>query len=94
MQFTLFTVLASIAVGTHAAVLPRQGTDNPRLAQFRVYSAGGCSDLNSGFYTIDTDQADQCHDVSDAAKFTPYGYVSIELQAKTVAATQKNCTRE
>lgn len=94
MQFALYTALTSLAIGTHAAAIPpRQGADNPRLAQFRVFSAAGCSDLNEGFYTIDTDQSNQCHDVSDVAtSTTANGYVSIELQAVTGAAA--DCKRK
>ncbi|ETS73460.1 hypothetical protein PFICI_14406 [Pestalotiopsis fici W106-1] len=91
MQFTILAALASFAVGTHAAAikLPRQGASNPRLAQFRVFSAAGCSDLNEGFYTVDTDQANQCHDFSGESDSTPNGYVSIVLQGTTAAAA--NC---
>jgi hypothetical protein len=93
MSFILLTALVSLAVGTHAAaLLPRQGITNPRLAQFRVFSATGCYDLNDGFYTVDTNQSNQCYDLyNDSSKFTPNGYVSIELQALTDAAANCEC---
>lgn len=91
MQFTILAAITSFAIGTHAAAirLPRQGTSNPRLAQFRVFSAAGCYDLNEGFYTVDTDQSNQCHSFATESGSTPNGYVSIELQAATAAAA--NC---
>lgn len=94
MQFTILAAITSFAIGTHAAAirLPRQGTSNPRLAQFRVFSAAGCYDLNEGFYTVDTDQSNQCHSFATESGSTPNGYVSIELQAATAAAA--NCERE
>ncbi|KAI4593933.1 hypothetical protein KJ359_008721 [Pestalotiopsis sp. 9143b] len=94
MQFSvLAAIAASFAIGTHAAAirLPRQGVSNPRLAQFRVFSAAGCSDLNEGFYTVDTDQANQCTDFSAGEASTPNGYVSIVLQDATATATAANC---
>lgn len=93
MHFLIFTVLASLVICSHAAaILPRQGITNPRLAQFRVFSETGCFRLNQGFYTIDLDQANQCYDLSaDSATASPNGYVSIELQAVTVNATALNC---
>lgn len=96
MQFSALAAIASFAIGTHAAAirLPRQGVSNPRLAQFRVFSAAGCSDLNEGFYTVDTDQANQCTDFSSGEASTPNGYVSIVLQDATAAATATNCERE
>ncbi|KAK7951062.1 uncharacterized protein PG986_006790 [Apiospora aurea] len=62
MQFTVFlTSIAAFAAGTaHAAAVPRQGKDNPRLAQFRIFSDVGCSNLNQGFYTVDRDQTSTC----------------------------------
>ncbi|KAK6085067.1 hypothetical protein SCUP234_02011 [Seiridium cupressi] len=101
MQFTVFTTLASLAIGSYAAVIPRQGTSNPRLAQFRVFSQTGCFALNEGFYTIDTDQSNICHDLYSGSSSTPNGYVSIELEATTDAAancelllySDRNCTQ-
>lgn len=62
MQFTsTVTLAASLLLAatstTLAAVLPRDGA---RLAQFRVFGAAGCKDLNYGFYTVDESDADTC----------------------------------
>ncbi|KAI1855089.1 hypothetical protein JX265_012277 [Neoarthrinium moseri] len=81
MQFTLLTTVAALAFGTHAAVIGRQGSDNPRLAQFRVFSDYGCSNLNEGFFTVDTDQSNKCNNFAPYSGSTPNGYVSIVLQA-------------
>ncbi|KAH6653058.1 hypothetical protein BKA67DRAFT_659702 [Truncatella angustata] len=95
MQLTLLTTLASLATSTlaaPAALISRQGITNPRLAQFRVFSATGCFDLNQGFYTIDTDQSNVCYNLQqDAANVSPLGYVSIQLQAITANSTASNC---
>ncbi|KAI1778893.1 hypothetical protein F4818DRAFT_232174 [Hypoxylon cercidicola] len=58
MQFTSIVVFAAaFAASASAAVLPRDGA---RLAQFRVFGAEGCSDLNYGFYTVDESDANTC----------------------------------
>ncbi|KAK8050297.1 hypothetical protein PG994_012027 [Apiospora phragmitis] len=77
MQLAIF--LTSIAAGTNAAVVPRQGTDNPRLAQFRIFSDVGCSNLNQGFYTVDRDQAGTCSQLNNVP------VESIELQGLETA---------
>ncbi|KAI1130010.1 hypothetical protein F5Y10DRAFT_138884 [Nemania abortiva] len=59
MQFTtLIATVATLAIGTNAAALRRDGA---RLAQFRVFGAEGCSALNDGFYTVDESDAGTCH---------------------------------
>ncbi|KAK6842758.1 hypothetical protein PG990_005306 [Apiospora arundinis] len=66
MQLTIFLrSVAAFAAGTHAAAVPRQGTDNPRLAQFRIFSDVGCSNLNQGFYTVDRDQTSTCSQLNN-----------------------------
>jgi hypothetical protein len=90
MQFTLITTIAALALGTNAAVLRRQGAADPRLAQFRVFSDYGCSNLNEGFYTVDQDQSNQCQAFTDTT--TPNGYVSIVLQDLETAGS--DCKRK
>ncbi|KAI6089145.1 hypothetical protein F4821DRAFT_232255 [Hypoxylon rubiginosum] len=58
MQFSsIILAAATLAVSATAAVLPRDGA---RLAQFRVFGADGCHDLNYGFYTVDQSDANTC----------------------------------
>ncbi|KAI0123640.1 hypothetical protein BJ170DRAFT_90349 [Xylariales sp. AK1849] len=82
MQITALISVAALAIGTNAAVIQRQGTDNPRLAQFRVFSDTGCSNLNEGFYTVDQDQSNQCNSFTDSG----IPYVSIRLEDLEPAA--------
>ncbi|KAK8125806.1 uncharacterized protein PG998_001565 [Apiospora kogelbergensis] len=66
MQLIVFLAsAAAFAAGTQAAAVPRQGTDNPRLAQFRIFSDVGCSNLNEGFYTVDRDQTGTCSQLNN-----------------------------
>ncbi|KAK7924426.1 hypothetical protein PG985_006480 [Apiospora marii] len=66
MQLTIFlTSVAAFAAGTSAAAVPRQGSDNPRLGQFRIFSDFGCSNLNQGFYTVDRGQAGTCSQLNN-----------------------------
>lgn len=95
MQFTLLTTAAALVTGTSAGLIRRQGIDNPRLAQFRVWSDYNCTNLNEGFYTVDTNQANTCNTFGAAADSTTNGYVSIMLQVLTEAATtNQTCQRE
>lgn len=66
MQLNIFlTSVAAFAAGTSATAVPRQGSDNPRLGQFRIFSDVGCSNLNQGFYTVDRDQAGTCSQLNN-----------------------------
>ena len=61
MQFTTFlAAAAALAFGANANenVAPRDGA---RLAQFRIFGADGCSELNQGFYTVDSSDANACN---------------------------------
>jgi hypothetical protein len=81
MQFAVITTIAALAIGSNAAAIKRQGAGDPRLGQFRVYSAAGCSDLNDGFYTVDEDQSNVCNPFNETVP-----YVSIQLQDLEPAA--------
>ena len=87
MQLT--TILASalsLAGGSSAAAIGvRQGVDNPRLAQFRIWSDFGCDKLNQGFYTVETDMANTCHPLNAAP------VVSVTVQVWTPAAANCRC---
>ncbi|TGJ83669.1 hypothetical protein E0Z10_g5104 [Xylaria hypoxylon] len=74
MQFaTLITAVVSIAVGTNAAAIRRDGA---RLAQFRVFGAEGCHDLNYGFYTVDQSDVGACN----ALTTDPTAVTSVNLE--------------
>jgi hypothetical protein len=89
MQFTvLLASVAALSMRSSAAVIKRQ--DNPRLAQFRVYSDVGCSNLNEGFFTVDKSDANICHRFADIPDPTPF--VSLDLELLTAAAA--GCTRK
>ncbi|KAI1181202.1 hypothetical protein F4777DRAFT_526303 [Nemania sp. FL0916] len=75
MQFTtLVAAVATLAVGTNAAAVPRDGA---RLAQFRVFGAEGCSALNYGFYTVDESDVGTCKDLAN----NPTPVISVHLEA-------------
>ncbi|OTB00002.1 hypothetical protein M426DRAFT_324657 [Hypoxylon sp. CI-4A] len=64
MQFTsILAAAATLAFGANAAAVPRDGA---RLAQFRIFGAEGCSDLNYGFYTVDESDIGSCHSFEGA----------------------------
>ena len=66
MQFTsIVLAAAALAASATASVLPRDGA---RLAQFRVYGAAGCHDLNYGFYTVDADFKQLCNRLIEQAE--------------------------
>ncbi|KAI0149510.1 hypothetical protein GGR57DRAFT_473604 [Xylariaceae sp. FL1272] len=83
MQFsTLITFTTTLALGTNAAVMRR--ADPPgRLAQFRIFGADGCHDLNYGFYTVDDVDANTCH--SDLGE-QPVPIESVNLEVLYAAA--------
>lgn len=84
---TLLASALSLAAGSSAAAIgARQGVDNPRLAQFRIWSADGCDRANEGFYTVETDMANKCHPLNVAP------VVSVMLEVWTPAAA--NCRFE
>ncbi|KAI0440163.1 hypothetical protein F4803DRAFT_528658 [Xylaria telfairii] len=94
MQFTtLIAAVSALAIGTHAAAIPRDGA---RLAQFRVFGADGCSALNYGFYTVDQSDVGTCHELTT----DPTAVISVHLERlESVAAgcsvnifTDKNCS--
>jgi hypothetical protein len=90
MRFAiLLNAITALVMGSNAAVLPRQGIDNPRLAQFRVYSDTGCSNLNEGFFTVDTDQANQCNAFATEPK---YSSLTLELLVNRGTACQRKCS--
>ncbi|KAI1765756.1 hypothetical protein GGR53DRAFT_250892 [Hypoxylon sp. FL1150] len=76
MQFTsiVLAVATTLAASSSAAVLPRDGA---RLAQFRVYGAAGCSDLNYGFYTVDQSDDKTCKTFANV----PTDIKSLNLEA-------------
>lgn len=57
MQFTTITTIAALALGSAAAVLPRQAA----LAQFRTFSGTDCFTGNNGFTQIYAEDLDVCH---------------------------------
>ncbi|KAI1392047.1 uncharacterized protein F4822DRAFT_114443 [Hypoxylon trugodes] len=83
MQFTsFFAAAAALAMGANAAaVAPRDGA---RLAQFRVYGADGCGDLNQGFFTVDESDANTCKTFINVP--TPPGVVSLNLESMNFPA--------
>ncbi|KAI0878014.1 hypothetical protein GGS24DRAFT_445055 [Hypoxylon argillaceum] len=85
MQFTtLISAIATLAAGTNAAAVPRDGA---RLAQFRVFGADGCSALNDGFYTVDQSDVGACHVLTTE----PTGISSVSLEALNMPAAA-GCT--
>ncbi|KAI3326890.1 hypothetical protein HD806DRAFT_375074 [Xylariaceae sp. AK1471] len=70
---TLIAVAATVAIGTNAAALRRDGA---RLAQFRVFGADGCSASNYGFYTVDASDAGVCHGIDNV----PSAIKSLNLE--------------
>lgn len=83
---TLLASALSLAAGSSAAAIgARQGVDNPRLAQFRIWSADGCDRANEGFYTVETDMANKCHPLNVAP------VVSVMLEVWTPAAANCRC---
>ncbi|KAI0837903.1 hypothetical protein F5Y06DRAFT_296903 [Hypoxylon sp. FL0890] len=59
MQFTnLLAAAAALAFSANASPIGER--DGARLAQFRVYGADGCHDLNMGFYTVDASDSNTC----------------------------------
>jgi hypothetical protein len=92
MQFaTLLASVSALAVGTNAAAVPRQIIYD--LAQFRVFGAAGCSDLNYGFFSIDSTMVNQCNSFAPIDANTPY--VSLELQfADDPTFTADGCSRK
>ncbi|KAI1818584.1 hypothetical protein GGS20DRAFT_527711 [Poronia punctata] len=58
MQLTTLLLATTATVFANAAAItPRSGA---RLAQFRIFGAEGCHDLNGGFYLADTSDAEEC----------------------------------
>ncbi|KAI1158050.1 hypothetical protein F5B18DRAFT_657061 [Nemania serpens] len=84
MQFiTLISAVATLAVGSRAAAMPRDGA---RLAQFRVFGAEGCSALNDGFYTVDQSDAGACKQF-----ISPTSVASLNLEQLKLPAAN-GCT--
>ncbi|KAI1109667.1 hypothetical protein F5Y14DRAFT_431822 [Nemania sp. NC0429] len=84
MQFTtLLAAVATLAVGSNAAVMRRDGA---RLAQFRVFGAEGCSARNYGFYTVDQSDAGTCKQF-----ISPTSVTSLNLEQLKLPAAQ-GCT--
>ncbi|KAH8653765.1 hypothetical protein BX600DRAFT_471610 [Xylariales sp. PMI_506] len=79
MHFTTISaaIVALAATSCSASVLPTKRSD-ALIAQFRVFSAAGCSDLNEGFFTVDQTQTNICTSLAPYETNTPF--VSIELQ--------------
>ncbi|GAP92438.1 hypothetical protein SAMD00023353_7900190 [Rosellinia necatrix] len=74
MQFAaLLATAATLAVSANAAALRRSGA---RLAQFRIFGAEGCHDLNYGFYTVDESDAGNCHELSNS----PTAVTSVNVE--------------
>lgn len=87
MQFTtLITAVATFAVGTTNGAAVRR--DGARLAQFRVFGAEGCQDLNYGFYTVDYSDIGIC----TALTTDPSAVKSVNLEVTTTDAA--GCTRK
>ncbi|KAI0521029.1 hypothetical protein F5B22DRAFT_35017 [Xylaria bambusicola] len=81
MQFTtLIVAAASLALGTNAAALRRDGA---RLAQFRIFGAEGCKALNYGFYTVDYTDIGVCNAITADVE-------SVNLEVQTADAA--GCT--
>lgn len=87
MQFTtMIAAFAALAMGNAAAIERRDGA---RLAQFRVFGAAGCHDLNYGFYTVDQSDADTCKSFPN---IPDTGVKSLNLEALNApAANGCNC---
>ncbi|KAK5636441.1 hypothetical protein RRF57_012153 [Xylaria bambusicola] len=84
MQFTtLIVAAATMALGTNAAALRRDGA---RLAQFRIFGADGCNALNYGFYTVDYTDIGVCNVITA----DPSAVESVNLEVLTPAAA--GCT--
>ncbi|KAI1379065.1 hypothetical protein F4677DRAFT_410444 [Hypoxylon crocopeplum] len=67
MQYTSFlAAAAALAFGANAGVVP-VARDGARLAQFRIFGADGCHDLNNGFFTVDESDKNTCHTFTSAA---------------------------
>ncbi|KAI0203256.1 hypothetical protein F4808DRAFT_37408 [Astrocystis sublimbata] len=81
MQFTTFiAAVSALAMGANAATFKRDGL---RLAQFRVYLARGCNELNDGFYTVDESDANTCHELPADSGLNVASVVLEELLAGT-----------
>ncbi|KAI1400670.1 hypothetical protein F4819DRAFT_487363 [Hypoxylon fuscum] len=81
MQFTtMIAAFAALAMGNAAAIERRDGA---RLAQFRVFGAAGCHDLNYGFYTVDQSDADTCKSFPN---IPDTGVKSLNLEALNAPA--------
>ncbi|KAI1361102.1 hypothetical protein F5Y08DRAFT_28877 [Xylaria arbuscula] len=95
MQFTTFiAAVATFAIGTtNGAVMRRDGA---RLAQFRVFGAEGCSNLNYGFYTVDYTDIGLCKALTTDP--SPVESLNLELTTTDAAGcslfiySDKNCT--
>ncbi|XDG07776.1 hypothetical protein ABKA04_007391 [Annulohypoxylon sp. FPYF3050] len=83
MQFTTFiAAAAAFAFGASATAIPRDGA---RLAQFRVFGADGCSDLNYGFYTVDQSDANACHEFTGIPEGPGVNSVNLEAMYSPAA---------
>ncbi|EMR64731.1 hypothetical protein MGN70_012803 [Eutypa lata] len=86
MQFTtIIAAVSALAASAHAAAIQRDGA---RLAQFRIFGAAGCDELNQGFFTVDRSDVDTCHSLVDTVPET--GIVSLNLEGWQEAAA--GCT--
>ncbi|KAI1089357.1 hypothetical protein F5B19DRAFT_379755 [Rostrohypoxylon terebratum] len=94
MQFTTFIVAAAaLALGVSADGPPHP---IPRLAQFRVFGAVGCSDLNYGFYTVEPSEVNTCNKFKNVPEGPGVKAVSLEVvykpECKVRVYTDDNCT--
>ncbi|KAL7621507.1 hypothetical protein AAE478_008831 [Parahypoxylon ruwenzoriense] len=83
MRFTnIIAAAAAFIAGTSAAVIQRDGA---RLAQFRIFGAEGCSDLNYGFYTVDESDANACHSFAGLPEGTTVNSVLLQVMTSPAA---------
>ena len=54
--------VALVARTTDAAAIHRR--DGARMAQFRVWSAGGCGELNQGYFKVDESDVGTCQNLT------------------------------
>ncbi|KAI0019970.1 hypothetical protein F4780DRAFT_743948 [Xylariomycetidae sp. FL0641] len=89
MQFSniLSTAAAALALGANAGVLPPR--QNGEIAQFRVYGAEGCSDLNLGFYPVYAEDKGVCKSLTDADDVV----LSVALELNTENACARKSAR-
>lgn len=87
MQFTtIIAAVSALAASAHAAAIQRDGA---RLAQFRIFGAAGCDELNQGFFTVDRSDVDTCHSLVDTVPET--GIVSLNLEGWQETAAGCTC---